>query len=412
MSGVARPDDVRRRNRSQILQCLRRSGPISRTDLCERTGLSQSTVSAITAVLLADGTLRPSAVSDQGEPRRGRPQVALEFNPHKAAVAAIALSYSRLTGALFDYAGNEIAACERLIDTHRTDAHTMIDQCGSIIAELVSALAPDAGDLQHVSIGVQGVTDAAMTTMLWSPITPALDVAFSRALSKQAGVPVQVDNDCNLIAEALKWSSAFEYQDNFAAIIFGYGIGMGLYLGGNRFSGVRSSAMEFGHMSHIPDGAQCRCGAKGCVEAYAADYAIFRNAVAGTEPDFTGLVARETIAELAQRARRGDGPERDAFRAAGSALGTGLRSLFSLIDPVPIAFVGSGTTAIDLMDEAMQSAIASGGPQYSAQPLRYTCYPDTRKLVLSGCAMQSLSHVDDGQTLNSSMASHPMGVSA
>jgi predicted NBD/HSP70 family sugar kinase len=165
-------------------------------------------------------------------------------------------------------------------------------------------------------------------------------------------------------------------------------------------------------MSHIPGGAQCRCGAKGCVEAYAADYAIFRNAVTGTEADFTGLVPRETIADLASCARQADGPERDAFRAAGSALGTGLRSLFSLIDPVPIAFVGSGTTAIDLMDEAMQSAIASGGPQYSAQPLRYTCYPDTRKLVLSGCAMQSLSYVDDGQTATSLVASNPMGVSA
>ena len=58
----------------------------------------------------------------------------------------------------------------------------------------------------HISMGVQGVTDAASATMLWSPITPDSNISFRRQpFRERYGVAVAVANDCNMIAEALRW---------------------------------------------------------------------------------------------------------------------------------------------------------------------------------------------------------------
>ena len=61
---------------------------------------------------------------------------------------------------------------------------------------------------------------------------------------------------------------------------------------------------------------------------------------------------------LAKKARQSDGPERRAYKEAAEAIGTGLAGLFALIDPVPIAFVGSGTAAFDIMRTYIRACIS------------------------------------------------------
>src|SRR5690606_11074222 len=101
--------------------------------------------------------------------------------------------------------------------------------------------------------------------------------------------------------------------------------------------GTRSSGGEFGHMIHIPGGDLCRCGRHGCIEAYAGNYAIWRNARGLHERDgFVAHIEDHDMLELAETARAHDGPERAAYRTAGEAIGTGLGSLFALIDPAPV----------------------------------------------------------------------------
>ena len=82
-----------------------------------------------------------------------------------------------------------------------------------------------------------------------------------------------------------------------AAVVFiGYGVGMGLILNGQVYHGPTGAAAEFGHMNHLPGGPLCRCGRRGCVEAYAADYSILRWASGHADrqlPSFTAIPAGE-----------------------------------------------------------------------------------------------------------------------
>jgi hypothetical protein len=138
------------------------------------------------------------------------------------------------------------------------------------------------------------------------------------------------------------------------------------------FTGSRLLGGEFGHMIHMPDGALCRCGRHGCIEAYAGNYAIMRNARGQGELGTAGSrYRRAAMVALAARARDEDGPEREAFRTAGRAIGYGLGSLFALIDPAPVAIVGPGTAAFDIIEPALREALANTAGGQDAVPLQF-----------------------------------------
>ena len=61
-----------------------------------------------------------------------------------------------------------------------------------------------------------------------------------------------MENDCNMMAVALRWRDPERYRDDFIAILLSHGIGMGLVLKGELFTGTHSSGGEFGHMIHRP----------------------------------------------------------------------------------------------------------------------------------------------------------------
>jgi predicted NBD/HSP70 family sugar kinase len=248
----------------------------------------------------------------------------------------------------------------------------------------------------HVAVAVQGVTDAEGSRLLWSPVTPLTDLPVADWFRDEFGVEVTVANDCNVLAGALRSDHPERFGDSFAAVLLSHGIGMGLYLKGGIFTGLKSSAAEFGHMCFELGGARCRCGRTGCIEAYAGDYAIWRAAKGADRQVVPEIdIDVETMRGLASAAKALDGPERAAYRAAGSAIGAGLRSLFSLLDPFPVAFAGSGVLAFELIEPAIREAIGAGAAGVSHWQIPMHCYPDEFPLIRRGALLSALTHIDN-----------------
>src|SRR5690606_25373987 len=94
-----------------ILDTIRRHGPISRVEISERTMLSTTTVSAITASLLDDGLILSQHLGDiRNESARGRPRVMLEINPHAARVVGAKIAATRMTFVVTDFCGNVLSS--------------------------------------------------------------------------------------------------------------------------------------------------------------------------------------------------------------------------------------------------------------------------------------------------------------
>jgi predicted NBD/HSP70 family sugar kinase len=389
-----RHDDLRIRNRAMVVAAVRRAGQPSRTEIAAATGLSHSTISSISSDLLGEGILAEVKQNGSVALKRGRPQIALGLDPGAAMVITVELSLNLLSAAIIDYSGRVVADEQRRLRTLSMPKAEILGESIAMVRRLLSSDLARRSPARIV-LAVQGITDARARTMLWSPITPHGDVPFAEMLEAEFGIPTAVENDCNMMAVALRSKNPERYRSDFITILLSHGIGMGMVLKGELFTGTQSSGGEFGHMIHRPEGALCRCGRRGCVEAYAGNYAIWRNARdLGENNDPVADIGDPDMLELAARAREADGPERRAFIIAGEALGFGLGSLFALVDPAPVAFVGSGASAFDIMEPHIRRAIAKTAGGRHSGAISFEIEQDELPLIRAGCAVRALTFVD------------------
>ncbi|MBX3567032.1 MAG: ROK family protein [Rhizobiaceae bacterium] len=395
MPVAIRHDDLRKRNRAMVISSVRRAGQASRTEIAAVTGLSHSTISSISADLIGEGILQETKDAEPAATRRGRPQVAIELNPEAATVVTIVLLYNLLAGCVVDFAGTAIAGNAGKLTTAELSPEALVCRCVGLVEAMLAQPAVAGRRIDRITFAVQGTTDAARRVMLWSPITPHGHIDLATGIEAAFGVPVTVENDCNMIAVALQSTATARRHHDFIAVLLSHGIGMGLVLDGRPFTGTHTSGGEFGHMVYLPGGALCRCGQRGCIEAYAGNYAIARFARGQSEDELSAddLDIRE-IAAIGDVARRSEGREREAFRRAGAALGYGLGSLFALIDPAPVTLVGDGAAAFDLIEPAMRAALASTAGGRHADAITFDTEPDEMPLIELGCAMRALTQID------------------
>ena len=394
MTMVLRSDDMRRRNRLTVLQIARRSGAISRSEIAQKAALSPATVSTITSGLISEGMLISGGGDTAAPAGRGRPSVALSMNPDFRHALLLILKIGAVTVAMVDYTGNLIAREEFELDMSTTTPEAFRATLLERIRATRTASGLDPARLARIAVGVQGVTDIAGKYMQWSPITPLRDVPVGEWLESEFNVPVRLSNDCDLIAKALNWREPERYKTNFAAILLAHGVGMGLFLRGQVINGTKSSGTEFGHMVHSVEGALCRCGSRGCIEAYAGDYAIarrYRGEHQDTPPD--AHVDRSEIEAIAAAARSGDEAAIETFEAAGRALGSGLAGIFALVDPFRVAFVGHGAKAFDLMEPALRRTLRDSNA-VNAESIPIDRFPNVMPLIIEGCAIGALAEID------------------
>jgi predicted NBD/HSP70 family sugar kinase len=111
------------------------------------------------------------------------------------------------------------------------------------------------------------------------------------------------------------------------------GIGAAVLVDGRLLRGTRGFAGELGHVPVRPEGPECPCGGRGCLEQYAGEEAVLR--AAGLEP------GTDRVGLLAERAAEGDAKVRRALSGAGTALGIALTGAVNLLDPETVVLGGA-----------------------------------------------------------------------
>lgn len=395
MREKAGSDLVRRQNLQLVLATLRGGRPLARTELGRLTGLSPATITAIAGQLIDLGLV--SAVDDgpvaaSGEQRRGRPLARLDIEPTAGNVLAANIAIDAVELAISDYRGDIVVretihlatfkmASERFGRRLAAEARRFLDRAG---------IAP--GRLRRIGVAVQGIADTAAGTIAWSPAFEARGVPVSDPLEREFGVPCAIANDAVMIAEALLRAEPARYLSTALVVFIGYGVGMGLIIDGVVHGGQSGAAAEFGHMNHVPYGRECRCGRRGCIEAYAADYGII-GAARGTAAPHSA-VPEATIAEVEASARSGDGAERRAFVDAGLALGFGLSRVIALLKPRRIVFAGPGTRAFPLLEPHIHRGIADGLVADLCPPIEIEALPADRDIIIDGIVSGALRALD------------------
>ncbi|PPB82671.1 putative NBD/HSP70 family sugar kinase [Albidovulum inexpectatum] len=327
--------------RQQVFERVRAAGSIPRVQVAKELGISPATVTTLTSELIEMGLLEEVDVPRESDSGRGRPAVALGVRPGTRPVAGLKLSDRENTAVIVDFAGNLIAD---LAIPRRPGALGIEDilRDTRLLLEGVCARAGiSVHELQAVGLGVPGFVDATDGIVYWSPILAARHVPLARLLSDHLNVAVHVDNDANLVTLAELWFGAGRALSDFAVVTIEHGVGMGYVLNHRIYRGARGLGMELGHTKVQIDGALCRCGQRGCLEAYVADYALVREATTALNWTDTQMQSVTVLLEtLYDHAKAGNGAARSIFRRAGRFLALGLANVVNLFDPELIILSG------------------------------------------------------------------------
>lgn len=326
--------------RQQVFEHVRASGQVPRVDVAKTLGISPGSVTALTSDLIQAGLITEVETPHDGQ-TRGRPPVALSVRSGAGYVVGMKLSDFTHSAVIVDYSGAVVAERDMPCMPRKKDADVLTEEMSQLFDAALKQGGITRDQVSAVGVGLAGMVDHETGVVPWSPLLIDRDVALRDMMAQRIGLPVHIDNDTNMLTLAELWFGAGRAKSSFAVVTIEFGVGMGLVLDNRLFRGANGLGMELGHTKVQLDGALCRCGNRGCLEAYVADYALVREARIALDMDAGAMGKVSMMLEtLYDHAKAGNEHARMIFRRAGRYLSVGLSNVVHLFDPELIILSG------------------------------------------------------------------------
>ncbi|WP_305786928.1 ROK family protein [Symbioplanes lichenis] len=349
--------DVRRANRASLLTDLFHGGRQSRQQLGESTALSQASVSNLIGEMIDEGLVEEAGlVGSDG----GRPRALLRVAPGYGYVAGADVGETRVTVELYDLAMSRLGFVRYQLPAGDPDPRTVADRLLEGLTAVVAEAGVELSEVLGYGVGVPGVVDqGAGGAVVHSQTTGWDAVPLGELLSAGTSVEIFVENGAKAAGQAEMWFGAGRGARDAVIIMIGTGVGAAVVMDGRSYRGANSNAGEWGHTTIVYDGELCRCGARGCLEAYIGSRTVIARLAAAT--------GEEPAPELLDRALAADGtlaPEvAEVIRQTVGYLGAGIANLVNLFSPERIVLGGSAGSALgerflpDIRDAAARNAL-------------------------------------------------------
>jgi len=246
---------------------------------------------------------------------------------------------------------------------------SVIDEMCDAIEELRARHGKKQDAIAGIGIGVPGIIDMERGMLRESPNLPGWhDFPVREAIEQRLRTHVVLENDANAAAFGEMWMGAGQGSGSgdLCMVTLGTGVGGGLVLNGKVHHGMTGMAGELGHTTVYPDGHQCKCGNRGCLEEYASATAVKRMALEavgeGRAPELgraMGANTEITAQQVYQHWLRGDAAAKGIFDQVGTALGIALAAWINALN-LPMYVVGGGVAgAWEAFAPAMMREIAA-----------------------------------------------------
>ncbi|GIH28873.1 sugar kinase [Acrocarpospora phusangensis] len=255
---------VGRYNQAVVLDQIQLADGISRVEIAERTGLTPQTISSIVRRLIDEGIVWEDGANRVSN--GGKPRTTLRLNAGARRAIGLHFDPVELTCTVIDLVGQPLVVRRRPVPPGLDPASVV-----TAMSELVGAVLDEAGispgEVLGLGLAAPGPIDQDRGMIVAPPqLANWKRVPLQRMLGDATGLPVTLDNDATAAAVGERWSGAGKGVPHFAYFFFGTGIGGGLILNHQVYRGGSLNAGEFGHSSVLPDGPECYCGNRGCLE--------------------------------------------------------------------------------------------------------------------------------------------------
>ncbi|WP_030159602.1 ROK family transcriptional regulator [Glycomyces sp. NRRL B-16210] len=380
--------DIRSESRLDVLHALLLAGEASRGDLAGVTGLSSATVATVVSDLLEGGIVTEAGLTSG---RVGRPTTTLRLNGNRGRIVGIDVAETYVRAVVFDAALDERASAEVATDEHHEETDYVID---AIVLALDTALGR-AGATREDVLGVGVSLPGGMQR--WgavSVVVPNATWNHIDRLRERIDLPIVVDNPLKAIATAELWFGEGRRNASMITVNLGTGVGAGIVLEGTILRGATNFAGEWGHSLLSLDGRECRCGRRGCVEAYVGAAGIQRTlgAISPEHPLAAVPMQREFIGALAAAlAPPADPAVIETIEQTARYLGSAIADLVAIVNPEMIALTGWTAWALgDHLVPAVRRRVRQEAPGDSAADLAIAVSTVRGNSVATGIATIAL----------------------
>lgn len=314
---------VKQINKTLVLEKVMNEAPISRAYIAKQLGLNKGTVSSLVSELIDEHLVFETG---PGESSGGRRPVMLTFNKDAGYAIGVDLGVNYILSILTDLKGNVV----REIYQHITN--TEYENVFSIIKKSINDLIESAPDSPYgiigIGIGVPGIVNN-QGEILIAPNLHWENVQLKEQIEKTFNLPVVIENEANAGAYGEKLFGAGKDFNNMIYVSAGIGIGVGIIIDGELYTGNNGYSGEMGHTIIMVDGKKCSCGSVGCWELYASEKALLEHVKEKHIINSECL----TIEMLIEEAEAGNDAIIEVFKEIGKYLSVGINNIIKTFNP-------------------------------------------------------------------------------
>ena len=383
----AREEDGRvsergRRNRQSVLAQILLAGPISRTAIAERVGLTAGAVSRIARPLVNEGLVRelPEKPPD-GPVRPGRRTIRLDIDPRGGQVLGIGIDPSFLTITLAGIKNNTIATSSVELDTIE-EPDLVIRRAARESRRLIGAHLDDRGRLIGGVLTIAGAVDPVRGDLLASPYLGWGRFPLRARLADVLDLPVRVRSMAAAIAQAETLFGAARGFNNVLTLVCGLGIDAVVILGGRLLDREGFSGRGIGEMEVTGENGTVSTldqlgGGLGMLQCLHGEVMT----PSRSPPSSVAQALREAV----ERDQADDPMIRALMARAGRELGRVVVQLARLVAPEVIVLAGPLSEAPGYVDAARQVVAGGIAPRPAEASAGILADPSSERSV--SCAM-------------------------
>jgi predicted NBD/HSP70 family sugar kinase len=386
----ARPadqSDLRRHNLRLVLRHIYDEGPRSRAMLSTETGLNRSTISSLTAELLDRGL-----IVERGQKARsiGRPSQSLEVSP-KLVAFGVEFALDRIGICAVDLGGRVRHSTVARQDHHGIDPDMGVEEMAALVETTLAVVSRREFKVVGLAVGVPGLVDAGGKVVA-APKLGWEGVPLARLLREKIDLPALVDSSTNLAVHAELTNGVGYRHKDFVYVYGDDGISVAVVVGGQLIRGESGLAGAIGHCVTDVGGGPCVCGNDGCLDTLVSREAIL--AAGGISGD-----SRESLLQLAERARAGESRAVGALESASAVLAATIGPICSVLAPEAVVLGGDLAQIAewligDLDDFLASRVLAARWSRCGVETSAVLDQPAAR-----GGAQLALRHIYDDPTL-------------
>jgi len=403
--GSSKFSSIKKINTKNILNIIRKKGPISRSEIAELSDLTPATISNITSELI-DKKLIVEA--ECGDSSGGRKPIMLRIRTDYYRVIGIYIGSMKIKIIAADLMANTKYKKEVDYDSDDVTLEKIHEILDAEICEIIKKYQVKGKKVVGIGIGIHGLVDPIRGISIFAPNLHWKNVNIREDFEKKFGIPVFVDNNTRTMGLGESWFGTGKNVSSFFCLNVEYGVGGSLFIDDKVFSGASFGAGEIGHTTVDINGELCSCGNRGCLETVASVKALVKFAYDGyTEHKDSKIFDGKKIAspkdiapqDIFDAIKMGDSFAISLIQRIGENLGIGIANIINIFNPELVIINGGIISTGEFLLEPIVETVRKKGFASSVNSTEIVLSKLGNVAYLKGAVVLATQHIFENPEL-------------